>query len=84
MDSVGHLGDAEIPQPSPGDLCVCFGCGCGLEFGPALELLPLRAAVIAALDPDEADAFRRTQLTVRAFLSDGMIGDHRAVYPVPK
>jgi hypothetical protein len=68
MDAAAVL-DGPPPQPSEGDLSVCFGCGETLRFDGKLRLRKMTLAEMAALAPEEAADLQQTQQAVRKFLA---------------
>ncbi len=55
------------PKPDPGDLTVCFRCGCLLRFGDEMNLRILRSGDLAMLHPEE----RSMLLALRARILGG-------------
>lgn len=55
----------ELAHPEPGDLAVCFHCGCLLQFHTDLRLHELPGAVFASLDEETRATLVRFQNHVR-------------------
>lgn len=53
-----------IASPNPGDLSVCIGCGCALEFGQGYSLKALSAAELEQIRQEDPEAFATLQTTI--------------------